>query len=312
MLFQLPRTVLRRTVLRRAVACCSVLYGAACILFALVVTAQADEPVTEVVVENAILKTIETTAIAAQVAGVIENFEAKEGMAITAGQLLGKVRDEAVRIELESLKTAVEVAKKKQQNDIDKRLAIKSSAVADNEYQRAVKANLQVRDTYPINEIDRLKLLADRAKLEIERAEHMQDMAGLEVKQAESEYRKAYEVFNRHKIQSPVTGVIVGVEKHIGEWVEPGVNLLRIVRLDRLRIEGFVNAELSGMELDGRSARVIMDLAGKPHEATAKVVFVSPDVNSVNNQVRVYLELDNSQGLYRPGLRVQTSILTAP
>ncbi len=272
----------------------------------------AEDPKTEIVVENAILKTIESTTVASQVAGIIDGLDAKEGLLVTAGQNLGKVRDEAVRIELDRLKTAIEVAQKKHENDIDQRLAAKSLAVADNEYQRAVNANRQVPDTYPINEIDRLKLLSDRAKLEVERAVHLRDMAALEVRQAEIEYRKSYEVYSRHKIVSPVSGVVVGVEKRVGEWVEPGTSVLRIVRLDRLRIEGFVSAELSSQELNGRTARITVDLAGKPHETLGEVVFVSPDVNSVNSQVRIYLEIENSKHLLRPGLRVQTSILPLP
>lgn len=272
----------------------------------------AGDPKTEIVVENAILKTIESTTVASQVAGIIDGFEAKEGMLVAAGQNLGKVCDDAVLIELDRLKTAIEVAKKKHDNDIDERLAAKSLAVADNEYLRAVNANRQVPDTYPINEIDRLKLLSDRAKLEVERAVHLRDMAALEVRQAENEYRKSYEVYSRHKIVSPVSGVVVGVEKRVGEWVEPGTSVLRIVRLDRLRIEGFVSAELSSQELNGRAARITVDLAGKPHETLGVVVFVSPDVNSVSGQVRIYLEIENPKHLLRPGLRVQTSILPPP
>ncbi len=274
--------------------------------------ALADDSKTEIVVENAILKTIESTTMASQVAGLIDSFEAKEGLLVEAGQNLGKVRDEAVHLELTRLKLAIEVAQKKSANDIDQRLATKSMAVADNEYQRALNANRQVPDTYPINEIDRLKLLSDRAKLEVERAVHAHEMAALEVRQAENEYRKSYEVFCRHRLISPVSGVIVGVEKRVGEWVEPGTSLLRIVRLDRLRIEGFITAEASAQDLHGRTARITADIAGKPHETTGTVVFVSPDVNSVSSQVRVYLEIDNSKHILRPGLRVQASILPMP
>ena len=202
--------------------------------------------------------------------------------------------------------------KKKHASDIDHRLAIKSQAVSENEYQRAVRANQQVRDTYPVNEIDRLKLIADRAKLEVERTVYMTEMAAMEIVQADHEYRKSYEVYSRHQIRSPVTGVITSVEKKVGEWVEPGADLVRVVRLDRLRIEGFIAAEQTIKNLVGHSARVTVVMGERTHETTGTVVFVSPDVNSVNSQVRVYLEIDNSKSLLRPGLQVKTSILTQP
>jgi multidrug efflux pump subunit AcrA (membrane-fusion protein) len=38
-------------------------------------------------------------------------------------------------------------------------------------------------------------------------------------------------------------------------------------------------------------------------KATAKLVFISPEVNPINSQVRVFLDIDNSDGKLRPGLR---------
>jgi multidrug resistance efflux pump len=140
----------------------------------------------------------------------------------------------------------------------------------------------------------------------------MTEMAAMEVAQADHEYRKSYEVYSRHKIQSPVSGVITSVEKKVGEWVEPGTDLIRVVRLDRLRIEGFIAAEQTIEDLVGRNARVSVAMGDKTHETTGIVVFVSPDVNSVNSQVRVFLEIDNSKRLLRPGLQVKTSILAQP
>lgn len=272
----------------------------------------AADPTNGIVVSNAILKTIESTVVPSQVSGIVSALSAKEGMTVSEGQLLGKIRDDAVRLELARLKTATEVAKKKYASDIDHRLAVKSQAVSENEYQRAVRANQQVRDTYPVNEIDRLKLIADRAKLEVERTVYMTEMAAMEVAQAEHEYRKSYEVYSRHQIKSPVSGVITSVEKKVGEWVEPGTDLVRVVRLDRLRIEGFVAAEQTIRNLVGQSAKVSILMGEKTHETTGTVVFVSPDVNSVNSQVRVHLEIDNSNKLLRPGLQVKTNILAQP
>lgn len=291
---------------------CRHLLQIAALIVALTNTSSAADPTAEIVVSNAILKTIESTVIPSQVAGIISGLSAKEGMTVSEGQVLGKIRDDAIRLELARLKTAIEVAKKKHASDIDHRLAIKSQAVSENEYQRAVRANQQVRDTYPVNEIDRLKLIADRAKLEVERTVYMTEMAAMEIVQADHEYRKSYEVYSRHQIRSPVTGVITSVEKKVGEWVEPGADLVRVVRLDRLRIEGFIAAEQTIKNLVGHSARVTVVMGERTHETTGTVVFVSPDVNSVNSQVRVYLEIDNSKSLLRPGLQVKTSILTQP
>ncbi|MCA9182644.1 MAG: biotin/lipoyl-binding protein, partial [Planctomycetales bacterium] len=76
--------------------------------------------------EGAILKTIDATSLAAQVAGPLRELLVKEGDIVKANQALGKINDDALRLELEQLKTQITVAQKKQANDIDERLAEKS------------------------------------------------------------------------------------------------------------------------------------------------------------------------------------------
>ncbi|MCA9133601.1 MAG: efflux RND transporter periplasmic adaptor subunit [Planctomycetales bacterium] len=277
-----------------------------------VVPQPTEENASEIVVEGAILKTIEATTLAASLAGTLSEVNAREGDVVQSGQPLARLKDQAVRIKLEQLRTQVEIAKKKQTNNINQRLAEKAKEVADNEYHRALQANERVADTYPINEIDRLRLMSDQAALEVERTLYDQEIAEFEVAVAISEYRQSHELYTRHQFVAPASGVVVAVEKRAGEWVEPGMDILRIVRIDSLRVEGFITARQAMQDLVGRSATVQLQAGESPTIATGKVVFVSPDVNPVNSQVRVFLEVDNQQGALRPGLRVKAVIDARP
>ncbi len=259
-------------------------------------------------VEGAILKTIEATTLAAAVPGTILELHVKEGDVVVAKQALGKIKDEAVRLELTQLKTQIELSRRKQANDINRRLAEKGKQVADNEHQRALNANARVPDTYPINEIDRLKLVADRAQLEVERALLEQELAAFDVSLALGNYRKSYELYMRHQIVAPADGVVVAVEKRIGEWVEPGTDLLRIVRTNPLRVEGFIMATDIHGDLMKRSAVISLVGGASEDSVLGRVVFVSPDVNPVNSQIRVFIEVENADGKLRPGMRVHARI----
>ncbi len=267
---------------------------------------------TEIVVEGAILKTIESTSISSQVAGRISELTVKEGAKVKADQEIGRVHDAAVKIQMEKSKVAIAIAERKQKNDIDKRLAAKNQQVAENEYRRAVEANLQVKDVYPLNEIARLKLIFGRTELELERAVYQQAMADLDKTLAEMEYKASQELAQRHRIQSPCDGVVVALEKRMGEWVEPGTIVLKIVQIDKLRIEGFIQAVDASPDLVGSTAEVIFDSSNPQKSTTAKLVFVSPDVNPLNSQVRVFLEVENQDGLLRPGLRPKTILRRLP
>ena len=263
-------------------------------------------------VEGAILKTIESTSVAAQVSGMVQVLNVKEGARVKLNQEIGRVRDTAVRLQMEKSKLSITIAEKKRNSDIDRRMAEKNRAVAENEYQRAVEANQQIKDVYPINEVDRLRLLFDRAGLETERAVHQQAMAALDVAMAEMDYKQSVELSQRHRIVAPCDGIIVALEKRIGEWVEPGTVVVKIVQIDKLRIEGFMNAMDAVPELVGTTARVLIEGTVPPIETSAKLVFISPEANPLNSQVRVFLEVDNSNGKLRPGIRPTTIINRLP
>jgi len=240
----------------------------------------------------------------------------------------------------------LEIAHKKAVNDVLVRLATKTTAVAVAELDRAIRSRKIVRDAVSQSEVDRLQLFVDKSSLEIEQANldlevarlmvHVQEAEvnrlklGIEASTLDEEQaRHDLEVaaddrrakangldmselkLKRRRIVSPISGVIAKVFRRRGEWVEPGETVMRIVRMDRLRIEGFVDAAHLGSELNGLPANIIARL---PNNSTAKftgeVVFVSPEIDPVNNQVRVWVEVDNPQMQLRPGMRVTMTINT--
>ena len=46
----------------------------------------------------------------------------------------------------------------------------------------------------------------------------------------------------RRRILAPIGGMVVDVFRRQGEWVDPGVAVLRILRIDKLRVEAFLSA----------------------------------------------------------------------
>ncbi|MCU0712732.1 MAG: efflux RND transporter periplasmic adaptor subunit [Pirellula sp.] len=261
--------------------------------------------------EGAMLKTIDSTAVSAQVAGVLSDATLKEGALVKKGQSLAKIHDASVRMKLQQLKLQLDIARFKKDNTIDKQVASKNREVAEKEYERAVLANQRVPNTYPLNEVDRLKLVAERSRLEEERADYNMQMAALEAEVTSSEYTQTEELLSRHSIVSPVEGLIVAVEKKLGEWVEPGTEVYRIVRTDTLRIEGLIPVSVDDGNLIGRTAKIELIRGENRDYFFGKVAFVSPDVNPVNSLVRVFVEVDNPGRKLRPGLQVRAEIIPA-
>lgn len=265
-----------------------------------------DEP-SGLELKSAVLKTLALASVPSLVDGVIVELTVEEGVSVKRGQTLGKLDDESVRLKLQQLRHQVEIAKAKETNDIDLRLAIKRKEVASTEYERALAANDRVADTYPRNELDRLRLIAEQSELEVERAEFTLEMDRLATKVAESEYEQAYALYGRHRLKASIDGTVVDVKQHVGEWVASGTEVLRLINVRKLRAEGLVPASEGQQSLIGRSA-VVSLVANQRITARGRVTFVSPQANPINSLVRVFVQVDNRDELLRPGLPVRVRI----
>ena len=257
----------------------------------------------QILIDGAILKTVEVTSVAAQVQGLLNSVWVREGDRVKAQAPLASIQSTTTELQLNRAKVAMDIAQKNFESNIDIDLAEKNFAVAENEFVQAIESNKRVPDVYPPMEVDRLKLVRDRAKLEVDRTVHAKDIAKLEMSKIHIEYQQLEDLLDKHQVRSPVSGMVVAVEKRVGEWVEPGTVVLRLVEIDRLRIEGFVQAEQADPKWLDCEAQVELQLSGKPIRTTAKLVFISPEVNPINSQVRVHLDVDNRDGKLRPGLR---------
>jgi len=259
-------------------------------------------------VKNAILKPMLTVSVAAGVAGIIDKVLVKEGDTVGLAGLLVQIRDDEPKLGLERAKLTLETATIKARRDIDIRLASKSAEVASQELQRALNANSLAPDTYPANEVDRYRLVLDKAKLEIERSTLDQKLAMLGQQQAEVELRQSQQVIDRHTIRAPSQAMVVSVDKHEGEWVESSTKMLELMSIERLRIEGFIDANDASSVEKGRLANVNITVSKSTRGFAGTVVFVSPIANPVNGQVRIFVEIENRDSKVRPGMPVTVAI----
>jgi macrolide-specific efflux system membrane fusion protein len=95
--------------------------------------------------------------------------------------------------------------------------------------------------------------------------------------------------------------------------VEPGEDVARIVRIDRLRAEGFSDARKTRSDWVERPVTIHVQLGSTEPEAfSGKIVFVSPEIDPVNGQIAIWAEIDNPDLLLRPGLRGTMTIHETP
>jgi macrolide-specific efflux system membrane fusion protein len=83
------------------------------------------------------------------------------------------------------------------------------------------------------------------------------------------------------------------------------------VNVDRLKAEGFVSAAQATADLPGKSVLLTVDAAANESPTAlpgGTMVFVSPEVDPITGQVRVWAEIDNRDGRLKPGQPARMSV----
>ncbi len=281
------------------------------LLAALLLGGPSDKPANQLTVDSVLVTLIEQVEVSAREAGVLANIAVREGQLVEQDTLLAQIEDIETQLERNRAQIELENARKKAENDIKVRFAKKALELAQTDLKRAVDSHKRFANAVSEAEIDRLNLQVEKAALEIEQAEHEFEIAQGDVLVKQNDLLIAERNIQRRKVPSPLAGVVVQINRHRGEWVEPGESVLRILRINPLRAEGFVNSRDVTLDLTGRPVTMTVDLPGKPKsQFTGAIVFVSPEVNPINGQIRVWAEIDNRDLLLRPGLRATMAIDT--
>jgi len=264
-------------------------------------------------VDSVVVTLIDQVDLSAREAGPLEQIAVHEGQTVESGALLARLDDTDAVLGLNKAKLESQIAMKQAEDDVKLRFAKKSLDVATAEEQRAIESAEKFRKSVSQTELDELRLTKQKAALEVEAAAEDQEIARLTAKLKENAVETANNNLAHRRIIAPLGGVVVQIKRQRGEWVQPGDVVVRVLRLDRLRAEAFINAHEIGGDLVGRPVTLTVDLPGAARsQFHGKIVFVNPESNPVNGQSRVWAEIDNPQQILRPGLSGSMIIEEAP
>jgi len=233
----------------------------------------------------------------------------KEGQLVKQGDLLVRLEDTQEKIDVARATKELEIANLKSKNEIEIEIAQKADGAAKSKLKRSEISREKYPKSIPEEEIEELRFLSQKTESEIAKAKFAMELAQLEAELADKKLLSAKDKLDRRQVRAPFNGMIVEVDANQGEWVETGRKLVRLVRLDRLRVAGFVHAKHLPDELLGQNAKLTAVREGRDNlEFDVKIEFVSPEVNPLSEERRIWVEIDNSQGTLFPGISVTLEI----
>lgn len=270
---------------------------------------KAESPTEPVKLESVLVTLIEQVEVPSQEAGTLAKLMVREGSLVRAGDALAQVEDADVRLAEVKARIELDIARSEAANDLKVRIAQKAHDVAQAELRRAKESVATYPKSVSGTEMDRLTLTADKTTFEVDQAKHERSIAHLTLALKQNEVQQAQRKVARRQVLAPLDSMVVQIHRHPGEWVEPGEKVIRVVRLNRLRVEGFLGSREATRQLLGARVKLEIDLPQKPRSNFEGVVtFISPEINPVNGQVRLWAEIDNVDLQLRPGMRGTLSL----
>jgi len=270
------------------------------------------EPVGRVEIK-AVVSSTKEIEVPAEAPGKLVAVEVRDGDLVQGDDFLAQIDDRQAQVNKLRAEIQLKAARKQAANDIPEIYAAASKAVAEAELKESKRANSKVKGTIPQVTIRRQELSVEEARLLKEKNRMDREVAEMNADVHEADVQAALEEISRCRVKSPLDGVVVELIREEGEWVQAGETIMRILRMDVLRVEGLMDSsKFDPKEIEGKQVRVSAQLArGRSMEFNGTVVFVDP-VLRARGKYLIRAEVQNKQEdgawILKPGMEAKVIV----
>lgn len=247
-------------------------------------------------IDNAFAQLIEDVEVPAEETGKLVDIAVKRGDMVTENTIVAQIDSLRTQRMLEEARLKYQQANDRALDETSVKAANQKLKLAKEEYE--YNSRLHQRGSVSKKVRDHAKYTKDIAELEHIAAVNERALAKLEAETLNVAVKAAEDSIARHQLRSTLNGTVFEVLKDKGEWVQAGETVLRIARMDKLRIQGSVDSTVfNPPQIDGRRVTATLKLAGgQTEEFTGKVTYVSSENYGKTFQIDVEIENRKYQG----------------
>ncbi|MEE2639810.1 MAG: HlyD family efflux transporter periplasmic adaptor subunit [Planctomycetota bacterium] len=246
-------------------------------------------------------------------AGQIKSILVKENQLIDPRQPIALLRDDAAQLQKEVAEKNRNVAEVDAENINRINYAKKSLEFAQDVYKRK-QLLYEQRNSISYVEFAEARYQESQAQLQLDEAFSQQKVAREKLGVEDVNIRAADDLINRHQVSSLLKSAeVADIYVQVGEWVNRGDKVARVIQMDRLKILGRADSkELFPWEIQDRPVVVTLQL---PQNQTTtfngKVVRVNAE-NTVSGKFFFEVEVENRKRenfwLLRPNAEVEIRV----
>lgn len=279
---------------------------------------------TAIKVPHGLVTLIGDVKVPAAETGTLMKIAVKEGDVVDLDTVLAVIDNRDTLAKRQMAEGELAVAEAQAESTAELEAAQKAWEVAKAELAQFESIRRTNQGAVSEQEVRRARFQVERAMAQIRVAETDRQVAGLTTGVKRAQLNATDNELERREIKSPLKGEVVEIYKKQGEWVQPGEAVMRIVSLDTLYVEGFVNADQANAgALEGKKANVTVHVFDPKsqqmieHTVAGSINYASPLVEGSgrSRQFRVRAEIENTfadnRWIIQPGSMAEMTIETA-
>jgi multidrug resistance efflux pump len=256
-----------------------------------------------------VVRELDQVSVPAQQDGLIAELFVRRGHSVTAQQIISELDKTDINLKRSVAESELTHLKAKAENDGPVEAA--DTAVRRAEKEDQLLSELGKNAVYL--ELFRTRNNFEKASAELRSAKSqlLQDTLQVDVKM--NQLKQLEYDLKRNTVRSPYDGVVNELLKHQGEWVRQGDPIVKITRMDKLLVEGFLDsAQVSPNSVIGATAKVsIQAMNGNRTEFEGLVIEHPAPKLELDGKFPVWVEIENRQAedrnsrlqwLIRPGM----------
>ena len=180
----------------------------------------------------------ESIELPSQESGSIASLEVRENESISPKQVIAKLDVEIAKLEKEAALLQSRVAASEALDPSDVRLA--QAFVEETKMQAEQYEEMAAKGSASPTEYRQRQLAAKQAEARLVQSNAAKQQRELKAQLAQSAVFLCQQKLDRLTLRSPIAGTVTRIDHRAGEWIQTGTTIVKIVRLDEVRIDCFI------------------------------------------------------------------------
>ncbi len=230
-----------------------------------------------------------------EISGTIEQVFVRNGDFVKKGDKLVQLKTDVLEKQLQQAEAGVNI------NKAQLKQAQAQLAEVKSDYQRVKQLEKKELTS---------QLEVEQAEARLLSAEANAELAQARLAQAEAQVSERKEQLSKAVIRAPITGTVGQRNAEIGMQASSNTQLFLIGDLTKLKIEIVLTENMLNRIKVGQTAHILVENAqGEQTTINAKVSRISPFLNEVTRSTEAEIDVENVNGLLRPGMFVPVDVL---